>query len=193
MIIWINGAFGSGKTQVAYELHKRIDNSFVFDPEEAGFYISSNMPYALSKDDFQDYPMWRSFNANMLEEINKEFQGIIICPMTVTNSDYLYEITKNLNIKHYSLIASAQTIEKRLRRRGEKKNAWAFKQIERCVDALSDEAFNDHIQTDNLSIDDVVEEIARRSKITLHPDTRSTLKKKMDRIFVWKKHIRIFG
>ena len=37
MIIWINGSFGSGKTQAAYELNKRIENSFVFDPENAGF------------------------------------------------------------------------------------------------------------------------------------------------------------
>ncbi|MDR0635583.1 MAG: AAA family ATPase, partial [Treponema sp.] len=29
MIIWINGAFGSGKTQTAFELNRRWNNSYV--------------------------------------------------------------------------------------------------------------------------------------------------------------------
>lgn len=47
MILWINGAFGSGKTQTAYELNKRIPNSFVFDPEETGFFLRSNLPESI--------------------------------------------------------------------------------------------------------------------------------------------------
>ncbi|HBD65376.1 MAG TPA: tunicamycin resistance protein, partial [Clostridiales bacterium] len=44
MIIWINGAFGSGKTQTANELHRRIKNSYVYDPENIGFFIRDNIP-----------------------------------------------------------------------------------------------------------------------------------------------------
>ncbi|MEI3604813.1 hypothetical protein SPD48_03840 [Pseudogracilibacillus sp. SE30717A] len=47
MIIWVNGAFGSGKTQTAYELHRRISNSFVYDPEIIGFFIGKNIPKEL--------------------------------------------------------------------------------------------------------------------------------------------------
>ena len=36
MVIWLNGAFGAGKTQTAYELHRRLPDSFVYDPENAG-------------------------------------------------------------------------------------------------------------------------------------------------------------
>jgi adenylylsulfate kinase-like enzyme len=39
MIIWLNGAFGSGKTRTAYELHRRIPQSYIFDPENIGFCI----------------------------------------------------------------------------------------------------------------------------------------------------------
>lgn len=46
MIIWINGAFGSGKTQTAYELHRRLDGSYVYDPENAGYFIRENLPSA---------------------------------------------------------------------------------------------------------------------------------------------------
>lgn len=35
-IIWINGAFGSGKTSVADLLVRNLQNSMIFDPEEIG-------------------------------------------------------------------------------------------------------------------------------------------------------------
>lgn len=59
MIIWINGAFGAGKTQTAYELHRRLPDSYVYDPENIGYFIRKNLPPALCEGDFQDYPMWR--------------------------------------------------------------------------------------------------------------------------------------
>ena len=37
MIIGINGAFGAGKTQAAYELQRRRKGAYVYDPENLGF------------------------------------------------------------------------------------------------------------------------------------------------------------
>lgn len=48
-IIWINGAFGAGKTQTAYELHRRLENSFVYDPENIGFFLNQNLPRQVKK------------------------------------------------------------------------------------------------------------------------------------------------
>lgn len=48
MIIWLNGAFGAGKTQTAYELRRRLPGSYVYDPENAGFFIRDNLPPAWS-------------------------------------------------------------------------------------------------------------------------------------------------
>lgn len=53
MIIWINGAFGAGKTQTAYELHKRAEHSFVYDPENVGYFIRKNTPRSTHTSDFQ--------------------------------------------------------------------------------------------------------------------------------------------
>jgi 2-phosphoglycerate kinase len=39
MIFMINGAFGVGKTTVANELLKVIENSMLFDPEEVGYMV----------------------------------------------------------------------------------------------------------------------------------------------------------
>ncbi|WP_353095654.1 hypothetical protein [Tissierella praeacuta] len=46
MIIWLNGAFGSGKTTCAFELSRRFPNSFVYDPENIGYFIRNNTPKA---------------------------------------------------------------------------------------------------------------------------------------------------
>ena len=39
MVVWLNGAFGAGKTTCAFELNRRLADSYVFDPENAGYYI----------------------------------------------------------------------------------------------------------------------------------------------------------
>lgn len=36
MLLWINGSFGVGKTTISNELHKKIKESFIYDPEMAG-------------------------------------------------------------------------------------------------------------------------------------------------------------
>lgn len=178
MIIWINGAFGSGKTNTAYELMRRIPNSYVYDPEEAGYFIRDNIPSPLKLSDFQDFPMWREFNYKMLKYISKEYNGVIIVPMTITNKVYFNEVLVKLkgqgvNIKHFSLLANKETLLKRLKKRGDGRDSWASKQIERCINSLSDDLFEEHIITDNMTIDEVVEYIAGACNIDLTPDNRS--------------------
>lgn len=198
MIVWINGSFGSGKTQTAYELQRRIPNSYVFDPEEAGFYIKKNLPDSLALNDFQDYGMWRQINSQMLLYLHKYYDGVVLVPMTVTNAKYLEEITAGLkaagvDFHHVTLAATKETLMKRLRGRGEKRGSWVFDQVERCVHRLSDVAFGKHIQTDELTIDQVVEEVARVSGLSLEDDHRSGFVKKLHRLSVWKRHMRLFG
>ena len=43
MIIWINGAFGSGKTTCANILQKQLPNAFLYDPEQAGFFYTESI------------------------------------------------------------------------------------------------------------------------------------------------------
>ncbi len=44
MIIWLNGAFGAGKTQTAYALRRRLPGSYVYDPENIGYCLPHNVP-----------------------------------------------------------------------------------------------------------------------------------------------------
>lgn len=39
MIVWVNGAFGSGKTTLTSELHRRWPEALVFDPEQIGYLL----------------------------------------------------------------------------------------------------------------------------------------------------------
>ena len=44
MIVWINGAFGAGKTTTARELIELIPNSTLFDPEDIGAAVVRLLP-----------------------------------------------------------------------------------------------------------------------------------------------------
>ena len=57
MIIWINGAFGSGKTTTAIALKRKLPNSFIYDPENIGQFIRNNSNGLFSEGDFQDIPL----------------------------------------------------------------------------------------------------------------------------------------
>ena len=59
MLIWINGAFGAGKTLIAHELRRRLGDGQVADPEFLGFALHKMLP-ARARRDFQDLPQWRS-------------------------------------------------------------------------------------------------------------------------------------
>jgi len=195
MIIWINGAFGSGKTTCAYELNKRLSKSFVYDPENIGYFIRKNIPKELHESDFQNHEQWRLFNYQMLKYLSDTYDGIIISPMTLINRQYYDEIIGRLledgiEIKHYILYAEKETIEKRLNKRLEWGNSWAKSQIDRCIYAFNHEITEEKIITDYKTVDNIVEEIAEKSGLTLLNDKRGRFKKLIDRSIILMKHIR---
>lgn len=178
MIVWINGAFGSGKTQAAWELHKRIPGSYVYDPENVGYFIRRTSPAELNGGDFQDLPEWRSINFELLLRLSREYRGIIIAPMTIVRPDYYHEIITRLRqngaeVRHCALIASPETLRKRLKGRLERNDAWSVKQIARCVKGLQNPLFENKIDTNHLKIDTVVEEIAYILGVRIIPDSRN--------------------
>jgi len=59
MLIWINGAFGAGKTSVARELSRRFPDAMEFDPEQIGFMLRRMIAARDRPSDFQDVDLWR--------------------------------------------------------------------------------------------------------------------------------------
>lgn len=174
MIVWINGAFGSGKTQTAHELLRRLDGAFLYDPENVGFFLRKNEPRELTAENFQDEPLWRSMNRDMLLHLSQRFGGTILVPMTLVNEGYYDELIGELrrqgaDVKHFVLCAREGTIRKRLHSRLEGKNSWAARQLPACLTALESPVFENRIWTDGLSIPEVAEEVARRAGLTLKP------------------------
>lgn len=181
MIIWINGAFGAGKTQAAISLQHRLLNAFIYDPEKAGFYIRSNIPDSMQKPDFQHHKLWRSIVYEHLAYMAENTKHIIIVPMTITEPSCYEEIIGRLRkdgyqVYHLVLTASEETLRGRLAKRSNRQNSWAAQQIPRCVQGLSNSIFENKLVTDNMSITEVVEAIGGQTGLHLQKDHRSWLK-----------------
>jgi len=189
MILWINGAFGAGKTSAAYELHRRLPNAFVYDPENAGYFIRKNSPESFSRGDFQDIPLWRKMNYEMLKLLKSQYDGIIIVPMTIVNKNYYDEIITKLisdgeAVKHFILYASKDTIVKRLKSRSiGRPDSFAVQAIDRCLKAFDTDITEIKIMTDDKSVDDVVTEIAQACNLNLTRGRRSGIRKFYDKVF----------
>lgn len=174
MIIWLNGAFGSGKSQTAAEMERRLDRAFIYDPENFGYWMRRNQPKELHLDDFQDEPLWRRTNREMLLQMERDFEGgIILVPMTLIKPAYYEEIIGTLrqegaDVRHVVLAAKKRTLRWRLYKRLEfGGQRWAVRKIDECLEGLSDELFENHIPTDKLSIPGVAEAVAQRCGIRL--------------------------
>lgn len=82
MLVWINGPFGGGKTQTAYEIQRRLPGSVVCDPEHVGFGLHRMTPAQL-RGDFQDLPAWRQGVYEVLDMVLTKHDGPAIAPMTL--------------------------------------------------------------------------------------------------------------
>ena len=174
-LLWINGAFGSGKTTTALELNRRLSKSFVYDPENAGSFIRSNTNGLFSDGDFQDIPLWREMNYKILRMIAENYDGIVIVPMTLVDPGYYSEIVERLvsdgvDVRHYILYAQRDEIKRRLQKRSglfSRDETFALNNIDRCVDAFDNHIKDMKIHTDDMSVDEVVETIAELSGLQL--------------------------
>ena len=194
MIIWLNGAFGAGKTQTAYELRRRLEGSYVYDPENAGFFIRQNLPASLRTGDFQDYPMWRSCNLEMLSYLAERHDGPIIVPMTITDRAYYDELVgalaRRFEVRHIILYAEEATLRKRLASRLEGPDSWAAQQIGRCLRAFQEDITEVRLPTDGLSISQTVRRAADLAGVALSEDRRGAVRRACDRFLIQCGHIR---
>ncbi|MDT0571095.1 AAA family ATPase [Streptomyces sp. DSM 3412] len=91
MIVWVNGAFGSGKSTLVEELRGRWPDALVFDPEVIGYVLREIVEVPTG--DFQDLRLWRRQVAGFLVGLAEEYRRRpVLVPMTLVNPDYVAEV-----------------------------------------------------------------------------------------------------
>lgn len=115
-VVWINGAFGAGKTTTARELIDLIPNSTLFDPEVIGAGLTHLLPpkHLAEAGDYQDLPIWRRLVVDTAAALLAELGGVLVIPMTLLRQEYRDEIfgglaSRRIPVRHV-LLAPAETI-----------------------------------------------------------------------------------
>lgn len=168
MIIFLNGAFGAGKTTVAELLVKAVPGSMLYDPEEIGLALRNILQSVEKHDDFQHYPEWRKVTIEVARQIKARHHLNLIIPMTIWRPEYFLEVTKGLkdidkDFKHFCLVASMETIHQRLDTRGEQKpGSWAHQQAEAAIPSFASPIFAEHLDTEKNTPEELVKIILDR-------------------------------
>ncbi|MFI9586509.1 AAA family ATPase [Streptomyces sp. NPDC052236] len=198
MLLWINGPFGGGKTQTAYELLRRLPGSVVCDPEHVGFGLRRMLPPGL-RADFQDIPAWRQGVYEVLDLTLRTYEGVVIAPMTLVEPAYFEETVGRLReagheVRHFALLAERETVLRRLKERGLggglKRESFAVRRLDDCLERLSGSQFAEHIHTDRVSVVGVADRIAASAGLTLEPNRDGPLRHRLRRVRISLRHIR---
>ncbi|MFJ3088740.1 NUDIX domain-containing protein [Streptomyces sp. NPDC086838] len=152
MIVWINGAFGAGKTSAARELIDLIPNSTLYDPELTGTGLRNLLPQKKLAEvtDFQDLPIWRRLVVDTAAALLAELGGVLVVPMTLLRQEYRDEIfgglaARRISVRHVLLSPEETILRERIAHRAEfpgdaedvdPAGHWAYDRIEPYRSAL---------------------------------------------------------
>ena len=166
MLVWIDGAFGAGKTSVAKALARRWPAALTFDPEQLGFLLRRVVPPDLRTRDFQEMPLWRQLVRQTAAGLTEHYQRPLIVPMALpdprTRDEILGELRRSgLDVRHILLLASEPTLRRRLfwRRSLPASRRWARAQNGRFPREPGAPEPATCVQTDRRRVRDIVAEI----------------------------------
>jgi predicted kinase len=171
MVVFINGAFGIGKTTVASLLAAQLPNSTVIDPEPVGLLLSRLavlFPLRERTDDFQDLVSWRRMSIRAIG-FALRFRKTVIVPMTFSNVAYLGEFLahfrgRKVPAHHFCLTAPYHVVLQRLQSREGRQgaNPWVLRRSAECCAAHEAPEFAEHVPTTDHSALAVAKEILER-------------------------------
>lgn len=150
MLIWINGAFGAGKSTLAEELRRLLPDALPFDPEYVGYILRRWAPTSPSGD-FQDIPLWRRLVAQFAIGLADDYGRPLIVPMTLVNSAYREEIFQPIRaaghqVLHVFLDVPATELHRRIDAQetgpggevfDDESRAFRHANVDRCVAAVA--------------------------------------------------------
>ncbi|UGY94703.1 NUDIX hydrolase [Streptomyces gobiensis] len=147
MIVWLNGAFGAGKTTAAQELVQLLPDSTLYDPELVGSGLRKMLPKERlgQIDDFQELPSWRRLVVDTAAALLTEVPGPLVTPMTLLSQGYRDEIfgalaARRIPVRHFLLDADETILRARIDERaavdGESTRTWCLSHLKPYADAL---------------------------------------------------------
>ncbi|MFC9425820.1 NUDIX domain-containing protein [Streptomyces sp. NPDC056987] len=152
MIVWINGAFGVGKTSTARELIDLIPNCTLYDPEPIAGELTRLLPQKKLAEvsDFQDLPIWRRLVVDTAAALLAEVGGALVVPMTLLRQEYRDEIfgglaARRIAVRHVLLSTDETILRGRIAARedvaddpevNERNRRWCYEHIEPYRTAL---------------------------------------------------------
>ena len=166
MLVWIDGAFGVGKTTVAKALARRWPAAMTFDPEQLGFLLRRLVPPDLRTRDFQEMPLWRQLVRHTAAGLIEHHGRPLIVPMALPDPGSRDEIlgglrSSGLDVRHFLLLASEPTLRRRLFWRWSRpaSRRWARAQLTRFPGAACASDQTTCLHTDRRRVQDLVADI----------------------------------
>lgn len=133
MILWISGPYGVGKSTLAEVLAGQLPSAMIFDAEAVGNAVRGNYPGEPMGVIFEDYPLWRVFCRQLLEDLYGRWETVLV-PMTLVRTQSYRDILlpmkeKGLDARLVILEAEAATLHDRILARGEEEDCWCMESI----------------------------------------------------------------
>ncbi|MBF9068480.1 NUDIX hydrolase [Streptacidiphilus fuscans] len=148
MIVWLNGAFGAGKSTTVRELHRLLPGSHIVDPEDVGALLRRLLPpdARSAHTDFQDLVAWRRLVPDTLTALRAQLGEDVplLVPMALHRQDYRDEIfgalaSCRIEVHHVVLHAEETVLRSRIEADQDDARArgWRLAHLDAYAEALT--------------------------------------------------------
>lgn len=140
MIIWLNGAYGAGKTAVAQELSTVLPGSTVYDPAPVGTGLRELLPkeHLARITGIHELPSWRRLVVETAVALLTEVSGPLITPVALLRQEHRDEVfgalaARRIEVRHFLLEAEETILRARIDQlaatEGESARNWCLRQL----------------------------------------------------------------
>lgn len=126
MIIWVNGAFGAGKSSAAREMLDLIPESTLYDPGVLGGCLRQLLPEKRLQEvtDYQDLTLWRRLVVETAAALLNEVGGVLVAPMSLLRQEHRDEIfgglaARGIEVRHVVLELGETILRERIAARAD--------------------------------------------------------------------------
>ena len=126
-VLWLNGAFGVGKSTTAIHIAAGDPSWHLFDPEWVGYMLRANL-HGFETEDFQDLPSWRTLVPKVAHEVASHTGRDLLAVQTVLRADYWRQLragmsAHGLGVLHVVLDAGEAALRQRIDGDGNEQSA----------------------------------------------------------------------